>query len=321
MNSNPYDNFFKNAFRGREEAKGLTENILPAECLQKINLDSIEVIPESLIEPGRRDRYSDLLLCFRPAGKPNTEDSREIEVIGGKKSSKADDILVYCLYEHKSYRYSLAPLQMLGYVLRILNMYHKGTKLPEVIPVLFYHGTKGWIRSRTVQDLFTVEGPHIPAFEPIFVDMVRMENSQIHGTARVILSLLFLKYIKNQFTEEIVRLFLGHLNALQRDDRILKLFYSTLFDVKSESEVSLFEEHARKAQYDAIEEEIMTYTEARKCESKQETLIRQLDRKYGIVNEEKERIMSIHDLDILNAALDEFAVSEEKAAVLAKLEG
>ncbi len=323
MNSNPYDNFFKNAFCGREEAKGLTQNILPAEYLKKINLDSIEVIPESLIEPGRRDRYSDLLLCFRPTGKPNIADSREIEETGGKKSSKADDIFVYCLYEHKSYRDSLAPVQLLRYVIRIWYIYRKGTKLPEVIPVLFYHGIGQWIRSRTVQDLFTVEGPHIPTFEPIFVDMVRMDKSELHGTARVLLSLLFLKYIKKQFTEEIVRLLLEYMAGIPQDDPFRELFYSTLFDVKADYDVQLFGKFSKKAPYKAIREEMMTYSEARihegEIKSKQETLIRLINRKYGITDEERTLIMSIHDPDILDAALDEFAVSDEKATVLAKL--
>ena len=324
MNSNPYDRFFRTAFHGEEEAKGLTQNILPAEYLRKIDIDSIEVLSESLIEPGQRDRYSDLLLKFRPAGKPihekpNTADSREIQTTGDTEDSEADDIFVYCLYEHKSYRYSLAPLQMLGYVLRILNMHRKGTTLPEVIPVLFYHGKGQWIRSRTVQDLFSVEGPHIPAFEPIFVDLVRMDNSELHGPARVLLSLLFLKYIKKQFTDEVVRVLLGVLDTLPPDDPICELFYSTLFDVKADDDVQKFEEVANKAPYKAIGEEMMTYTEARNCEKSQEILIRQINRKYGITDAERDQIMSIHDPDILDAALDEFAVSDEKAAVLAKL--
>ena len=69
----------------------------------------------------------------------------------------------------------------------------------------------------------------------------------------------------------------------------------------------------------------MTFTEARihegEIKSKQETLIRQIERKYGIADEERDQIMTIHDPAILDAALDEFAVSQEKSTVMAKLEG
>ena len=73
----------------------------------------------------------------------------------------------------------------------------------------------------------------------------------------------------------------------------------------------------------------MTYSQARilegkregKIEEKQETLIRLIDRKYGIADTERDQIMTIHDPAILDAALDEFAVSQEKSTVLAKLEG
>ena len=73
----------------------------------------------------------------------------------------------------------------------------------------------------------------------------------------------------------------------------------------------------------------MTFSEARilegkregKIEDKQETLIRLIDRKYGIADEERTLIMSIHDPDLLDAALDEIVMSDDKALVLAKLEG
>ena len=50
-----------------------------------------------------------------------------------------------------------------------------------------------------------------------------------------------------------------------------------------------------------------------------EVLIRQLDRKFGITDAERVRIMSCEDQRALDAALDEFALAETKTQVLARL--
>ncbi len=77
------------------------------------------------------------------------------------------------------------------------------------------------------------------------------------------------------------------------------------------------------APYKAIGE-MMTYSEARihegEIKSKQETLIRLIDRKYRITDEERTLIMSIQDPDILDAALDEIVMSDDKTSILAALQ-
>ena len=48
-------------------------------------------------------------------------------------------------------------------------------------------------------------------------------------------------------------------------------------------------------------------------------MARQLDRKFGLAEAERERIMVCEDQAALDAALDEFALAESKEQVLAKL--
>lgn len=50
-----------------------------------------------------------------------------------------------------------------------------------------------------------------------------------------------------------------------------------------------------------------------------EALIRLVDRKFGLTDAERERIMVCHDQGALDAALDEFALADDKAQVLARL--
>ena len=54
-------------------------------------------------------------------------------------------------------------------------------------------------------------------------------------------------------------------------------------------------------------------------ESRRETLTRLVDRKFGLTDTERERILSCDDPAALDAALDEFALADDKPAVLNKL--
>jgi hypothetical protein len=48
-------------------------------------------------------------------------------------------------------------------------------------------------------------------------------------------------------------------------------------------------------------------------------LVRQLDRKFGLTEAERDRILSCGDSDALDAALDEIITADAKASVLSKL--
>ena len=50
-----------------------------------------------------------------------------------------------------------------------------------------------------------------------------------------------------------------------------------------------------------------------------EVLVRQLDSKFGLAAVERDRILSCKDSAALDAALDEFALADDKASVLNKL--
>ena len=54
-------------------------------------------------------------------------------------------------------------------------------------------------------------------------------------------------------------------------------------------------------------------------ESRRETLARQLDRKFGLTDAERDRILSCADPSALDAALDEIMTAADKATVLNKL--
>ena len=55
-------------------------------------------------------------------------------------------------------------------------------------------------------------------------------------------------------------------------------------------------------------------------QDKQRVLIRQLAKRFGLSDSEREHIESCEDRDALDAALDEIVVAQAKEAVLAKLD-
>jgi hypothetical protein len=67
----------------------------------------------------------------------------------------------------------------------------------------------------------------------------------------------------------------------------------------------------------------MTYAEELETEGrlrgKQEVLIRQLSRKFGLADPERQLIEATDDTAALDAALDELVVAETKEAVIEKL--
>ena len=67
------------------------------------------------------------------------------------------------------------------------------------------------------------------------------------------------------------------------------------------------------------EELVQEGLERGELQNKQRVLIRQLAKRFGLSDHEREHIESCEDRVALDAALDEFAVAESKEAVLAKL--
>ncbi|MEK7832858.1 MAG: Rpn family recombination-promoting nuclease/putative transposase, partial [Acidobacteriota bacterium] len=58
---NPHDAFFKAAFGRREVAADLLANYLPPEVAATLDLNTLEPIKDSFVDPELREHFSDLL--------------------------------------------------------------------------------------------------------------------------------------------------------------------------------------------------------------------------------------------------------------------
>ena len=130
-------------------------------------------------------RYTDLLLQFHWPGGRDTPGS---------------SAYVYVLYEQKSYPYRWVTVQLLHYMtalwMRLTGETQRGGRLPEILPVVVYHGERAW--NWPLQFSALVAGDrsaaHVPHLKPVFINLGEIPDNRIPGSLRTMLGLLALKH-------------------------------------------------------------------------------------------------------------------------------
>jgi predicted transposase/invertase (TIGR01784 family) len=156
-----------------------TQNYLPRDVVDPLDLTSLELHKESFIDEELREHQSDLLCRVR--------------------QTNGEDAFLYLLLEHKSYPDQWVALQLLRYKLRTWDQLRTGSeKLSPILPVVLYHGTSSWNAPRSLVEL--VHTPdlwrrYVADFEYLFFDLSRMQDSSFTGRAPLIAALLILKHI------------------------------------------------------------------------------------------------------------------------------
>lgn len=347
-----YDTLFSRIFSVPERASDLVRNLVPQPVLSRIELESINIDERSFVDKRLRRHFSDLLLRFELREADGAFDRDRFP--GGERTPDMREIYVYILFDHKSSIDKWVSFQLLRYIgniyQRILDPKNrKGEEegrpdlLPEVVPVVFYHGQDPWRSSLQTADLikYTEERGYIPHFEPILCDLREIDEERLIGTIQTAAALVFFKYIKRDFTEEesAPGRILEYLHRLPPGSEERYLFERVVAEVKNEEETGRFLAQSREKGYTDIEEEVMTFAEAKLNEGrkkgkqegieegrqegtlkdKRDVLKRLLNRKFDLSDEEAERIDGIEDLEALDAALDEIIDAEEKRQVMEKL--
>src|SRR6056297_3809170 len=135
-----YDALFRRLFENPEVSADFASNYLPAEYQEKIDFKSAAIDRDSYMDDVLRRNYTDLLY-------------------------------LYLLYDHKSSPDKWVSIQLLRYIMLIyaseLNENPKVKILPEVVPVVFYHGKQEWKYPLQCADLVdAISRDHVPHFEP-----------------------------------------------------------------------------------------------------------------------------------------------------------
>jgi len=201
MLSNPHDSFFKELFSRPEVAADFLANYLPPDVAAALDLSSLELIKDSFVDDALRSHLSDLLY--------------RVGLQGGGSAYAC------LLFEHKSEPYDWVAWQILRYKVRAweLELRQGATKLPPIIPIVFYHGERRWQVPHEFSALIEFGGhDSLREFEPefryYFCDLSSLDASQIKGIAILQAGLQMMRTI---FTDEFEKTLEEVLDLLLRE--------------------------------------------------------------------------------------------------------
>ena len=186
----PHNNLFHYALSHAQAARDLIQTHLPADLVQDLDLDSLELQKDTFVDEDLRESYSDLLYSVKLAGAKG-------EPIEGQ---------VYLLLEHKSQSDPMTCFQLLRYIVRIWEQrLRSGLTLCPVFPLVVYHGQENWLAPRSLEEL--IGGPRA-AFEygvrmsyPV-LDIARVPDESLARDPFLQSVLGLLKYSRRRDFEE-----------------------------------------------------------------------------------------------------------------------
>jgi len=132
-----HNNFFIKTFKNLNNTRDFIKGALPAEITKKLDLSTIEIEPGTHVDDSLKSHLSDLII------KVKTKDD--------------DNVDLYFLFEHKSYKDRGILWQLLKYQYLMLEEDHNAKKdFRIIIPVVFYHGKGKWNLERKFSDFIKV---------------------------------------------------------------------------------------------------------------------------------------------------------------------
>ena len=187
---NPHDRFFKETLTRRENAIAFFREYLPGDIVSQLDWRTLKISKETFVEPGLRERFSDIVYEIRARGRR---------------------MFIYLLLEHQSSVDPWMPLRLLGYMVRLWELWRKQNpkkkKLPGIIPVLFYHGEDEWdvsVHFRDMIDAPDLTEEFIPDFKYLLRDFSPLGDEEIRGT---VLLRLFLGVMGHIFSPRFAEAF------------------------------------------------------------------------------------------------------------------
>lgn len=174
-----HDNFIKQLLSGKEYAVSFLKDYLPGQLVKIIDFKTLTSQDTSYVSKDLNATFSDLVWSVQ------TRDKKKLRIS--------------LLLEHKSYIDSGTAFQLLEYLASGYRKQMKEDKKVEpIIPILYYHGKKGW-KFKTLEDYFReypqAIQPYLPAFVTEFINLQKVSPEQILALTHslVISALLYQK--------------------------------------------------------------------------------------------------------------------------------
>ena len=295
----PHDRLFKRVMSDEANVRQLIKEFLPKELSSQIDLREMKLIPTEKIK-GYNKYYMDIAV--------------ECHISNTKGQ-------VYFVFEHKSYPDPGVLLQILNYMTVTWDEQRKKNKpLTPIIPVVIYHGSSSWNVTTHFQGQFQNIGesikPYIPEFNYVLVDLTQIPNEEIEQRAKdtpfLMASLMIMKLVALRDIEDIAKITVI-INLPEEEKQILFLYLLYTVDVDQDTMQRIVKELGGEEIMPSLAEKLMSKGEIK---GKQDLLIKQLRRKFGLSSSDEKMIRSVTDESKLDAAAEAVLDAKSKEEVL-----
>jgi predicted transposase/invertase (TIGR01784 family) len=321
---NVHDHFFRSLLSDPAKARLFLQEVLPPDLQQELDLSGLSFDKESHVKPDLRARFSDLVIHTR------------------MRDRRAD---IYILMEHKSAPDAGVWLQIMEYQLALWQRDRQAKRLlTPVIPLVFYHGRRRWQIPCEFSGQFDVPAsalPFLPRYRYILFDTAGWDMTgagRLRENIFLLSGLMLLKHAWGRDLDALAKIIalwrdLGYINT--KDEVCIQLQYiirtrdiplETLDNLVQETLKSkeaimptLAERLIEKGKIEGIAAGKVEGKAEGKAEGLQVTLIRQLERKFGIDDSQRTQVAGCRDCAKLATALDEILEATEAGAVLRHL--
>ncbi len=221
---NPHDQFSRAVFSQPENAAAHFRQYLPRDLVDRLDLGRAALQSGAMVPPLMRKRYADLLYRV-PFTHPAEADG----------PSEASYVCV--LFEHQSSVDPMMPLRLLLYLAAVWDRVweereHRVMGLPAIVPIVLYHGERGWKASRGLQGLIDLPpeilacvADYLPSFTFVLNDLKRTDGSELRFHPVLGLVLRALKHSRDpDFKARLPELTSAVVAALKQGDRGLSAF-------------------------------------------------------------------------------------------------
>ncbi len=309
--SHPHDSFFRYIVSKGERAIDLIRHQIPDSIAKYLNFETLSSEQDTFVDSKLKNRYSDALF--------------KVQTVSD------DSVVVYFLIDHKSSPESGVLFQLNRYINRIWERHdinHPDSSLPPVIGIVIYHGMEPWNIATDLKTRFDCPEdfyPYQPVYRYILIDLCRMMDNQLGGSADLRAAMMLMKYIFHPNLHDYVPMILRVLKEARSQPDFLAFFEACMLYLFN----SLNKEHHKEVEKivhielpveggevmptvaDMFREQGREEGLEQGCEELAKGILKLLQSKFhDLPQSTKERITSVHELSILAELMDVAIESE-----------
>ena len=304
--SNPHDRFFKELLSSPQMAADFLRYYLPQEVVAALDLSAPEPVRDAFVDADLQQHFADLLYRVR--------------------LSQGADAFVYVLFEHKSAPDRWVALQILRYLIRLWEkLLAQGvSQLPQVYPIVFYHGQSRWTAPLNFRSLVAVgqDSPllkHVPEFEYYLIDLSAIDEEQLKGAPYLRAGLRLFRHIFGRELKQQLPAIFNLLDAEPEPARLdhlrtIAVYLANATDQLTATDITESLKKAFPEKREFMETFLDTWIQQGRHEGLISLTLRQLRRRLGEISKELQeqvKVLPSRQLEDLGESLLDFSTSAD----------